>query len=233
MRCSLPAWEGLYLHTCASVWYTVNNLLNYIQPVDYDFLESIQDLNFLQELCAVGFTPYGGTVGVSRGEFPRQLQRTPAAPSTLRLPPGPRGRRGHLPSSSVLSCSSIRVQSMREMTPFCRAGVGGQRWAGKPQPSRGGGGPLPCPRPPPRTPAHSPRSPAQGREVPRGSWCRCQRGERFEWKNAASDCWGVSFPCITDRLFVYKLFNMSFKLNFPKVCCCNYQLFATDCHFSN
>lgn len=150
-RC-LPAKD--YLHTCASVWYMVTNLLNYIQPGDYDFLDSIQGLNLLQELCAASFTPHGGTVGASRGEFPHQSQRTPAAPRTLRLPPGPRGRRGHLPSSSVLSCSSIRVQSMREMTPFCRAGVGGQRWDSKPQPSRGRRGSLP--QPPTCSPAPQP-----------------------------------------------------------------------------
>lgn len=34
------------------------------------------------------------------------------------------GSGGYLPSSSVLSCSSISVQSMREMTPFCRVGTG-------------------------------------------------------------------------------------------------------------
>lgn len=120
---------------------------------------------------------------------------------------------------------------MREMTPFCRAGVGGQRWDSKPQPSRGRRGSLPST---PLTATHlQPHSPAWGWEVPWGSWCHHQHRERFEWKKAVSDCWGVSFPCTTDQLFVYKLFNMSFKLNFPKVCCCNYQLFATDCNFSN
>lgn len=67
---------------------------------------------------------------------------------------GPRVGQGHLPSSSVLSCSSTSVQSMREITPFCR---GGSRGSADPP---GGLGAAPAPAP---HPASQPTAPGTGR----------------------------------------------------------------------
>lgn len=80
------------------------------------------------------------------------LEMSPTAPRPGRGPGHvPGAGTGHLPSSSVLSCSSTSVQSMREITPFCRDG----RWvseAGLPPPRVAGG----CPGPLHRTAAHRP-----------------------------------------------------------------------------
>lgn len=55
----------------------------------------------------------------------------------------------------------------------------------------------------------------------------------FTGKKTVPDCWDILVFLVQPiNSFVYKLFNTSFKLNFPQVSCCNYQPFAMDCNLS-